>query len=153
MTLPARAVATGGPSAKKLSRKLLVSSLGARLAVAVGIVAAEPVALLERPARARVLVDLVAGDDHDALEMRELAAGLEQRARAEHVGGEGAERIAVGLAHQRLRRQVKDDLRIGAPRPRRAPARDRGRRAMIERSAPRGRTMSQRFGTLSGASA
>ena len=76
--------------------------------------AAEPVALLERPAGAVVLVDFVAGDDDDALERAQLSAGLQQRAGAEDIGGVGAERIAVGFAHQRLRRHVNDDLRIGA---------------------------------------
>jgi hypothetical protein len=75
-------------------------------------VTAEPVAFLERSPRALVLVDLVAGHDHDALEMLERPAGLEQRSRAEHVGGERRERVRVGFAHQRLRGQVKDDLRI-----------------------------------------
>ena len=129
MTLPARAEAIGGPPLKKLSRKLLVK-LGAGLAVAVGIMAAEPIALLERPAdrpapdaasassglrRAVILIHLIAGDDHHALERLEFPACLQQRPGPEHVRRIGAERIAVGLLHQGLRGQVEDDLRIGLP--------------------------------------
>ena len=135
MTLPARAVAMGGPSAKKLSRKLGVTSLGGGLARAVGVVTAEPVALLERSSGAIVLVDLVAGHDDHAFRspsVRQASSSAPCRARWWQRFASGSR---VGFAHQRLRRQVKDDLRIGSPRPRRADAPARGCRAMIEASS------------------
>ena len=88
--------------------------LGAGLAAAIGIVAAEGVVLAVAPQRAIVGIALVAGDDDHGFGRRTGADGLEQMDRAHHVGGVGLDRIGIGTAHQRLCGHVDDDARAGA---------------------------------------
>ncbi len=102
-------------AAEEALAKAAGQQLGAGLAAAVRIVSAEPIGFLERPLRAVILIDLVAGDDHHALQRVEPAACLQQRPGAEDIGGVRAERIAIGFPDQRLRGHVDDDLRIGVP--------------------------------------
>ena len=71
MTLPARTVAIGAPVGEKAVAETSRQQLGARFAVAVGIMAAQPVAFDEGPAFAVILVHLVAGHHEHALQMLE----------------------------------------------------------------------------------
>jgi hypothetical protein len=100
MTLPARTVA----------------SATGRAPAAVRIVAAQRVGLAIAPEPFAIQVALVGGDDHDR------AHGRGVPHRLQHVGGSddvrrvGADRVGVGLPHQRLRREMEDDLRLEVSR-------------------------------------
>ena len=75
--------------------------------------ATETILLAERAPLTVILVHLVAGDDEDALQAGKPAAGLQEIDRAHDVGREGCHRVAVGFAHEGLRRHMDHDLRIG----------------------------------------
>ena len=83
-----------------------------RFARAVGIVAAERIALLEIARRRAtvILVALVACDHDDGAWEIHCADGFEQIGGAEHVGGEGRHRFAIGNADERLRGEVKNEF-------------------------------------------
>ncbi len=85
--------------------------LGARLAGAVGIAAAERIGLAVGNTAAALEVTFVARHVQDHAHAVEPASRLQHMRRAEHVGREGADRISVGPAHERLCSEVKDDLR------------------------------------------
>ena len=85
---------------------------GRSLAVAVGLRATQRIGFSKRTARIRILVDLV-GRDHDRrLERRTGPARLEHPRGAHDVDVEGFRGLGVAAPHQRLRRQMEDDLRI-----------------------------------------
>ncbi len=112
MTLPARAVATATllrfQEGAAVARR---DQLGGRLAGAVGIVAAEGIVLAVRIRPLVVAIDLVGRDDDGDADVVEIAQRVEQMRRAHRVGREGRERVAVARPHQRLRREMEDDLR------------------------------------------
>ena len=102
---------------KKTLAKTRRHQFSAGLAAAVGIVTPQSVvfrksAALASAALGQVLVHLVAGDDHDAFEMAQSTACLQQRRGTHHIGRISAKRIAIGFSDQRLRRHVNHDLRI-----------------------------------------
>ena len=86
--------------------------LGRALAGAVRVVTTHRVGLAVRLDLLAVLVALVTGDDHDRAHRRKCSHGLEHVGGAHHVRLEGVDRLAVALAHQRLRRHVQHDLRL-----------------------------------------
>ena len=138
MTLPARAVASGGPSCEKAVAKAPGQQSRRRPCCCCrdrDRRAGRPPRTAGRRRRSRRPCRW--SRPRRTRDARSSRQACEQRAGAEHVGGEGAERIAVGFAHQRLRREVKHDLRVGARAPRRA-ARSASRTSpMIERRAVR----------------
>ena len=60
-----------------------------------------------------IVVDLVGGDDEDALRAPARAQRFEQMRGAQRVDGERLDRIGDGAAHERLRGEMQHDLRVG----------------------------------------
>ncbi len=86
--------------------------LGAGLRGTVGIVSAERIALAIRPDPLLVLVALVGSDDDDGANGGGLAHGFEQVNGPEDVRLVSADGVGVGVADQRLRGKMEDDLRL-----------------------------------------
>ena len=82
-----------------------------RLAGAVGVVPAERVVFAIGPRRFVIAIDLVGRHHHRHAHAVEPAQRLQQVHRAHHIGVEGRARLAIARAHQRLGRQMKNDLR------------------------------------------
>src|SRR5580698_1468524 len=74
--------------------------------------ATEPIALNEGPTFTVVLIHLVARHYEHALQMFEIPAALQHVAGALHIGGVGAEGIAIRLSDERLSCHMDYDLRI-----------------------------------------
>jgi len=73
--------------------------------------AAQTITFDEGMAGAVILVHLVAGDDHDALQISCSPAGLQHVGGAHEVGAIGAQGIAIRLSDQGLRGHVYHDVR------------------------------------------
>jgi hypothetical protein len=82
----------------------------ARFAGAVRIATAERVRFTIAPAPLVIFVALVGRDDQSDPHRRRMAHGVQQVNGAEHVARERLDGLGVGAAHQRLRREVKNDL-------------------------------------------
>ena len=78
----------------------------------VGIVAAEPIILTMSLRRVAIRVTFVTGYDDDGAHRSGLPRCLEHVRGAHHVGRQRLHWIAIGSAHQRLRREVEDYLRL-----------------------------------------
>ena len=84
------------------------------LAGAVGIVATEAIGLSVAIGPLAVLIHLVGGDHHHGAGMLEVLERFQQMQRTLHVGGPGAQRVAVAAAHQGLGCQVQHHLGVAA---------------------------------------
>ena len=98
----------GGP--RERMRPRLREEVGHGLGRAVGIVAPQRVSLAVAPDLVLVPVDLVRGDDQRGLHGIDALHAGKHVHRAVHVGGHRRLRIAVGLAHERLGREVHDHV-------------------------------------------
>ena len=87
--------------------------LGGGLGGGVGVLAAKRIVFGERPAGLAIVVDLVGGDDEDALERRAIAQRVEQMREAKRVDRDRLDRLGDGAAHQRLGREMEHDFRVG----------------------------------------
>ena len=94
--------------------------LGGGLAGAVGVVAAKGVVFTIGAEPLAVFIALIGGDEDRGADAvaglvarLEPAQGVEQMHSAHDVGGVGLDRLAVGQAHQGLRGQMEDDIRLG----------------------------------------
>ena len=88
---------------------------GRPLACTIGIMAAEPVSLIVRPAVSMGLVALVAGDGNQHAGLTGHAHRVEQRRRADDIDRKRLERLTVRKPHQRLRGQVQHHVWLGLP--------------------------------------
>ena len=110
ITLPARTVASSGPRSKYDAAVRRRDQLLRRLARTVRILPAERIVFaIRRPRRAR-RVAFVGGHDDDGAHGVARAHGVEDGRRAARVRLERRARLRVRRAHDRLRREVEDDV-------------------------------------------
>src|ERR1019366_4029714 len=88
------------------------NKLCARLAARIRIATAERIALAIGPRPLAILVALVARDHDNGARRLAIAQRLEQIDRAHHIRCKGVDRGLVRWAYERLRREVKHDLRV-----------------------------------------
>src|SRR6266446_5102328 len=67
------------------------------------------------PIQFLIQVTLVASDDHCDARRTNPPQRIENMDRTEHVGGKRLDRVLIGTAHQRLRREVKHEVRADLP--------------------------------------